>query len=353
MSVKTIQIDPLNSTPARLNKSGYARTTQQFYEKSFKLHKYFVNSFNSSNFAINGTIAAGGGVTNIWDGTGVGDTGTLDWVPSSNGAVPPLETPLAMQSGTNGLDVQLLAGDRLFFNTLTPTDMSLSQSISFWIQPQVGYVAGPQMRTELRYLGKRQGGRVDAEMYMGIPTVGVWQQVVIPIADFGNVGLVDEIRIQARNVDKFFFIDGVMHGSIVGPTSDPLFTFYPVKDYTNAIESVNITLTGTSQVGGGSWDISDFGNGLPLVSSLLLRVIQQNTVTNVFNFLNNGDLVEHSSNLKSVVGPTITTQSYDINMGNILMHLERGDRMEIIARADLTALLSAKASARGIYFDDE
>lgn len=318
------------------------------------LLKPFSNS-TGSNMAVNAAI--GGTPSNIWDGTGVGDTGANDFTFGAGGGTTAVEDTLSMHAGTNGLNVNMPNKGRLdFTNVPTPTDMTASSTLQFWIQPQVGWITGGILEIELRYLGTRYGNKLDAVSYMADELVGTWKLVSIPLVDFGApVGLVDEIRFKAKNTSKVFYFDDFQHGVFGGGTGvDPIYVLQPSPLERYRIEKIIITITDNSAATGTrqSWDSTNFGMLTALASGVLFTVERDwgSELTSLV-FSSAASLLTYTERANEVIGVNVTSLNFNIDTNGVLLRGDTADKMKITIRDDLSGLLAFTAAAQGTARD--
>jgi hypothetical protein len=217
----------------------------------------------SEQLNVNG-LSAGSPVA-AWNGTGIGDTGG-DWTPSGQGS----ETAASMHSGTNGWDTGVTSG-----NNLTKFDSGADQDIvgtydtlSFWMQPKA-YPAGANLKIRWKTNGGGNAGGAELSIsdYVTDFDIDVYQQVTIPIADFGLTGDVDKIQFKfsSQGGQHFWFDDIELNTSAgAGPYT------YRVQAPAGEVWHVSmlvIMLSGPSA----DWDIGNFANISGLTNGLLIR----------------------------------------------------------------------------------
>jgi len=143
----------------------------------------------------------------LWNGTGAGDTGS-DWTASGTGT----ETEGSMHSGTNGWDTGAMAkNDSVVFDNGVEVDINGSYSeLRLWIKPQALPV---NSRPRLAWLDASDtviGSAQRIDDYTPNMDLGVWQQVSIPITDFGLTANVQKLWLQARNRDgQDYWLDDI------------------------------------------------------------------------------------------------------------------------------------------------
>lgn len=329
----------------KVNNDGFLFAIPAADEEEELLLQLFSND-TGSNMAVN---ASTGTITNIWDGTGVGDTGTNDFTVTTDGTAT--ETAAAMKEGTNGLDVALVDRNKLFFGGTT--NMSSSSLVQFWIQPITGWQAGKELRIELRDTNGRIGNRLNVINYMAGELIGTWKLVQIPLVDFGagTIGTVTTVRLEARNANKNFYLDSLVHGSPAGTGVDPIYLLKPSSDQTFRVTELNITLTSASAstTVRQSWDPTNFANIGALASGILFFIERhkgEEVITRSITRLL--DLISLASSVDEVIGINQTTINIRVDIRSILLNGRSNDQLRIIVRDDLSSLSALTVNTRGI-----
>lgn len=334
----------------KINNEGSLFTINVADKNESLLSKTFSNE-TGSNMAVNAAIS--GTPVNIWDGTGVGDTGTPDFAFTVT-AGSAIENTISMKSGTNGLDVNLPDKEKLTFTG--STDMTTSEALQFYINPQTGWGIGPKLEIELRYLGTRYGNKLDVTTYMADELIGTWKLVNIPLVDFGvPIGLVDEIRLKAKNFAKVFYLDDFQHGAFGGGTGvNPIYLLKPSPLKRYRLKNIIITIvdgsaaTGTRQ----SWDSTNFGN-LPALPAGVLYTIKRNWGSEItsFVFTNIINVLAYTENINEMIGVNVTTLNLNLNIDEIALNGDTDDEMKITIRDDLSGLIAFTVVGQGIIKD--
>lgn len=134
----------------------------------------------------------------LWNGTGVDDTGG-DWTHDLQGT----ETAASMHSGTNGMDSGVMViGDRVRFDYGSNTDIDGSyDSLQFWIQPKA-YPVDSKTRIFWEKSDNTDiGAKLQLHNYVSDMDLDVWQQVSIPIEDFGLTEDVAKLNFRCNTAD--------------------------------------------------------------------------------------------------------------------------------------------------------
>ena len=131
----------------------------------------------------------------LWNGTGAGDTGG-DWSASGDGS----ETAGSAHSGTNGWDTGVAAlNDKVRFDNGSLVDIAAGYAeLRFWIQPKA---IPPESRLRVGWLNDTNdlvGVRLRVDQYVTDLEVDEWQQIAIPIEDFGLDATVQQLELICR-----------------------------------------------------------------------------------------------------------------------------------------------------------
>ena len=157
----------------------------------------------SAPMNIDGT--PGGTSVVLWNGTGAGDTGG-DWTAGDEGS----ETAGSMRSGTNGWDTGAATKDGYTsFDNGSELDIDGTyQTLQFWMNPQA-YPNKSELQIEWRNAADGKiGSTLNIEDYVTDFDIGVWQQVSIPISDFGLTANVQKLRIvYGKEAGQQFYYD--------------------------------------------------------------------------------------------------------------------------------------------------
>jgi hypothetical protein len=218
----------------------------------------------SAPMNIDGTPA--GAATIIWNGTGAGDTGG-DWTASGTGS----ETAGAMHAGTNGWDSGVAGKDATtVFDSGSMQDIDGSyQTLEFWMNPQA-FPGGSFLSLQwLNNVDGNVGSRLDVNSYVTDFDIGVWQQVIIPIADFGLPGNAQKLRFQYRKVaGQHFYLDDIDLLAAGGGGGPYIFEVAaPDANTQYHITMLTVMIVGTAS----GWDDDTFGNIAGLTHGLLFR----------------------------------------------------------------------------------
>jgi hypothetical protein len=134
----------------------------------------------------------------LWNGTGAGDTDG-DWTPGDTGS----ETPESAHAGTNGWDTGVAALNNITrFDAGSPIDVdSLYQQLQFWIQPKAFPTNSWLQIGFLDAANNLVGNLLRVEQYASNMDLDTWQQVAIPIVDFGLTAPVQRLVFRYRVTD--------------------------------------------------------------------------------------------------------------------------------------------------------
>jgi hypothetical protein len=165
----------------------------------------FVRTDDGSELMNIDGVASGAAVV-LWNGVGAGDTGA-DWTITGTGS----ETAGSNHSGTNGWDTGVTAqNDKTIFDNGAMVDIAtLYDEVKVWVNPQ----AFPSTsRLQIRWQDAADsvvGVQLHLDQYAPNMDLGVWQQISIPIADFGLTGNAQKLRIRYGNTagQHYYFDD--------------------------------------------------------------------------------------------------------------------------------------------------
>jgi len=283
---------------------------------------------------------ASGAALNVWDGTGVGDVGAADWIPSGVGS----ESAAAVHSGTNGWDTgNTQDGDKTEF--LGPiTALGTYGLLNFWLNPQIA-PAGSTVELGWRDANGGVGNKVNAENYVAM-TIGVWQLVSIPLADFGAIGSVTKLRVKYKNTNQRHYIDDI---SLVASGGTGPFIYRMSRLNMPALDIHRLSLAVAGQSSG--WAVNDFAtiNG-GLGAGLLLKFWDYATgeVFWSFNLKNNLEMFGRTGNVNSITfAGTQHLVLLDYDLSEAKARIESTRVFDIVVRDDLSSLLGLNAFATG------
>jgi hypothetical protein len=223
----------------------------------------------SEQLNIDGTLS--GTPTNVWDGTGAGDTGT-DWTRSGEGS----ESTGAAYEGTNGLDSGVTSeNDEMVFNKGSEIDVDGTyNTLQFWLQPKA-YPTNSRLRVLWRNGSDALvGNGVLVHNYTSNMDLDVWQLVSIPIADFNLDADVQKLVFRCGNTSgQRYYLDTIEVLAIgAGPyrfqvAAPDQATVYNVKEVILSLAEEN-----------GTWLVGDFSSiSGGLANGLILRQRQLST----------------------------------------------------------------------------
>ena len=143
---------------------------------------------------------ASGTPTVMWNGEGT------FWTPANQGS----EETYAAKAGTNGWDTSpTTAGQQTTFDGGADQDITAYDTLAFWMMPKA-YQAGANLKIQWKASGGgTPGNQLLVEDYVTNMDLDVWQQVTIPIADFGDVSDVDKLQFlyATKGGQQFYFDD--------------------------------------------------------------------------------------------------------------------------------------------------
>jgi len=312
-------------------------TTRQvpllFGQESFKRTDDGTEAMN-----VDGTPS--GSVTNIWDGTGAGDTGTGDWTPSGEGS----ETAGSMHHGTNGWDTGVTSKDSTtLFTNGSDIDVSGYIQLSWWMQPKA-FPSGS--RLDIRWqtvTGQDKGVQLDVASYITDYDLDEWQKVTIPMEDF-SIGENDVGRVRltyAKEAGQQFWFDQFEFSASGG---DGPYTFRVAPEGVNNhyVSMITLLLSGLAT----GWDSDSFANISALTNGLLLRQRRISTGETLwsFNSKDNLDLFGRyhpQGDVEFADGILLVEFMMDPKIATVVV--TNDDVLEFIVRDDLSSIAGARA----------
>ena len=298
---------------------------------------------NSEDMSLDG--AAAGTPVVIWNGTGAGDTGG-DW---TTGGIGSAETAAA-HAGTEGWDSGVSA-----LNDVSTFDGGANQDIdgtydelSFWLNPQA-FPPSSALRVFWRNAaGTPIGNNVRVDNVVTNMDLGVWQRVVIPIADFGLDADVDKLVFRyAGAASQQHYIDdikvndsaggGPFRFQIAAPTTVPATRYH----LSMAVLVISAPASG--------WTPTAFANIVGGLESGLIfrqRRVSDSEILWTFNTRDNTDLYGFFHPQDDVVfsgGEMLV--GFMVKPGKATVVITDDDVLEVVVRDDLSSLTSMRAYA--------
>ena len=281
----------------------------------------------------------------VWNGTGASDAGG-DWTRDGEGS----ETAGSAHSGTNGLDTgPMSAGDQVRFDNGTMIDVDGTYSeLSFWINPQA-YPSGSEFRVMwLDGTNTRIGNTVLVDNYITDMDTGVWQQVAIPIADFGLTANVRKLRFRFQTEDgQDFFLDDV---ELYPPGAGGPYLYIVEAPSVNVRFHISMLVLMISEDETG-WDDNKFADITALSKGLLLRqrdldIVDGDAVIWKFNSKDNVDLFGRYHPQESFVfnnGKLLV--GFMVKPGKASIVVTNKQILEFVVRDDLSSISNIRAYA--------
>jgi hypothetical protein len=284
-------------------------------------------------------VAAGSAVV-LWNGTGALDSGG-DWTHENEGT----ETAGSMHSGTNGLDSGVRAlDDWTRFNNGTNIDVAGTyDQVDFWMMPKA-YPVGSKLRVRWEKVdGTNIGVSLKVEDYVSNMDLDVWQQVTIPIDDFGLTEDVGKFSFKYAGAagQKFYFDDiDVVASSGGGPH---VFRVGSPTGFIWHVERVVIVLS-AGDTGWGSNAFADIAGGLNKGLLLRHKKIGDEVYWKV-NCKNNVELFGQLHVLNNVTFDTpeqLFAFSLEPNQSAVVL-VDDDEVLDIVVRDDLSSLNNLRA----------
>lgn len=289
---------------------------------------------------VNGTPA--GSATNIWDGTGAGDTGSGDWTPSGTGS----ETAGSMHAGTNGWDTGSAAkdSDTLFTNS-SDIDVSGYAQLSFWMQPKV-FPSGSKVELQWKTVaGSNVGNKVDLASYVSDFDLDVWQKVTIPMSDFSIGSNVGRLQVKyAKEAGQQFWFDEFAFTS-AGGGGPYIFRLAAPDADTRYHLSMLVALISAPSSG---WNPTTFGSISALANGFLVRH-RRLSDSEVLWFVNSKDNVALFGQYHPQDDVTFATGDllvgFMIKPGKASVIVTNDEVVEFVVRDDLSSMGEMRAYA--------
>lgn len=282
-----------------------------------------------------------GAATNIWDGTGAGDTGASDWTPSATGS----ETAGSMHHGTNGWDTGSAAKDsNTLWTNSVDIDVSGYDQLSFWMQPKA-FPGGSRLDIRWQTVGGSDRGLLlDVANYVTNYDLDVWQKVTIPMSDFSiganNVGRLKLVYAKIAG-QQFWFDEFAFTASGGGGP----FTFR--VEAPDAVTRYHVSMLSLLVVApSAGWDDDRFGNIVGgLTNGLLLRHRRISTAEVLWS-INSKDNVDlfgrfHPQDDITFSGGDMLV-GFMIKPGKASVIVTDDDVLEFVVRDDLSSLANVR-----------
>lgn len=281
-----------------------------------------------------------GAVVNVWNGTGVDDTGA-DWAVSGAGS----ETPGSRYSGTNGWDTGVAAArDDTVFNNGSMIDIGGTYTeLKFWMQPKA-YPNGSKFRiTWLDGSNNVVGSTVRVANYTTDMDLDVWQQVSIPISDFNLDGNVQKLRFRYVSVaGQQYWLDDIGLVSSGGGGPFRFAVEAPDADTRYHVSMAVLVLSGASS----GWNSTTFANISALEKGLILRQRRKSDAEIIwrFNSKDNVDLFGrfHPQDDITFLDGTLLV-GFMVKPGKASVVITNDEVLEFVVRDDLSGLSVARA----------
>lgn len=278
----------------------------------------------------------------LWNGTGGGDSGG-DWSASGTGS----ETAGSMHSGTNGWDTGIMAeNNSVVFDNGSMIDINGTYGeLKLWINPQAFPATSRPRISWLDNTDTLVGNNLRLDDYTENMDLNVWQQVSIPIVDFGLTGNVQKLRLQARNTaGQDYWLDDVslMASSGGGPYR---FKFEAPVGSIYHVSMLVLQVVGPSA----GWDSDAFGSiAGGLTNGLILRQRRLSDSEVIWKFI-----AKDNVSLFGYYHPQDDIAFADGNMlvgfmvkpGKATIRVTNDDVLEFVIRDDLSSIANLRAYA--------
>lgn len=295
---------------------------------------------NSEVMNVDG-VAAGAAVV-LWNGTGAGDSGG-DWTHENEGT----ESAAAMKNGTNGLDsgVRLIDEWTRFNNGANIDVDGTYDEIIFWMQPKA-YPALSKLKVRWEQLdGTNIGSSLKVSNYTTNMDLDVWQQVSIPIADFGLTADVSKFSFKYTDAGgQHFWFDDIEVVSSAGGGPHVFRVSSPAGVLWH-VERIAIVVS-ASDTGWGSNAFADIVGGL--TKGLLLRYKMTGPSPETYwkiNSKNNAELFGQLHVLNNVAfdnAERLFVFALEPQQSSVIL-VDDDEVLDIVVRDDLSSLVNLRA----------
>jgi len=280
-----------------------------------------------------------GTVTNIWDGDG------SYWTVSGTGSA----TTGSAHAGTYGWDSGVAGKDvTTVFDNGSMIDVGGSyNSLKFWLNTKAFPSGSKLLVTWLNASDSRVGSELDVDAYITSYDIDIWQQVVIPISDFGLSGNIQKLELKYKKEagQQFWFDEfGLYPAGGGGP-----YIFQVVAPDASTVYHISMLVLMISEVETG-WDDDTFTNITALTNGLLLRQrdteLEEDNILWSFNSRDNIDLFGRYhpqenfifNNGKMMVG-------FMVKPGKASIEITDTQVLEFVVRDDLSSIDNIRAYA--------
>ena len=314
---------------------------------SVVLHPYkfrqtsFLRTDNGSEqMAIDGRSTS---AEDMWDGTGIADTGTENWTRGGEGS----ESAASKKTGTNGLDTGVVdLNDYSFFDYGSDRDLEASfDSVTFWMQPKA-FPAGSVLRAGFFKSGTTTlvGSQVNVRDFVSNTDLNVWQRVTIPLSYFGmgseTAGRF-ALRFMGEAGQQFWFdVFELLDSSSDGPYKFRVQA--PVNERWR-VEQISLVIAASDS----GWDSSNFATITDgLENGLILRHGDLVTMDTFFSTVmkDNVDLFGKMPYVETFgFGDNELMLSFMIRPSITTIRLEYDYALEFVVRDDLSTLDNMRA----------
>ena len=278
----------------------------------------------------------------VWNGTGASDTGG-DWTAGGTGSE---QAAADAGSGTNGWDTGVMSANNFTrWNNGSLIDVDGGyDSLQFMLNPQAFPVDSRYRVGFLDASNNIVGNWLRIENYTTNMDLGVWQQVSIPIDDFGLTGNVQKLQMQARITGgQRHYVDDI---ELVPAGSGGPYRFrvaVPLGERWH-LSMLVLILSGAST----GWNNNTFANISALDNGLLLRQrrISDSEILWKFNSKDNMDLFGryHPQDDIEFADGTLLV-GFMIKPGKASVIITNDDVLEFVVRDDLSGISGARAFA--------
>jgi hypothetical protein len=291
----------------------------------------------SSAMNVNGEATGAANV--LWNGSGGGPDAGGDWTPNSLGS----ETVGSGRAG-DGWDTGVAAlDDKTRWNNGSLLDVKgLYSELRFWIQPKA-YPAGAKLKVRWRDAGVNTGNQLKVDDYVTNMDLDVWQQVVIPIDDFGLTGDVDELQFKyTQAAGQHFWIDDM---ELIDVGGGPYRFRVAAPDANTRLHvSMLVLLLQGPDTGWNSDSFATISSGIGKGVIARQRRLSDGEVIFSVNSQNNADLFGRYHPQESFTfADNNTLVGFMLKPGKASIVVTDDEVLEFVVRDDLSSLTNARA----------
>jgi len=294
---------------------------------------------DTTELAIDSAVGGGTSDEKVWNGdeTLWSKTGTLTDITDTQSA----------HSGTYGLNITgSTINEYVRFDAGSALALTDITALSFWVQGQSKLgIINIQLEDAS---GALTGNVLNIQSYITW-SIFTWQQVVIPVADFGAAADIRYLRMTSMKNNQLWWMDDISLASSAGSTGSIKTFRVAAEDYAVCFEVHTLRLVLTAPSAGWAYDsFATIAGGLP--AGLLLRYfnVRSGETFAVYNMVDNRDLLGRVTKVDSTVLDSEAIFTLDLDMSKTQwLRVVGTNVLDVVVRDDLSSLISLKAWAIG------